>query len=99
MRFREVFKDHHNLEERIADLNNFHDRIDLFILSVLLLPEKLNIKKFFAIFLAVIAVLIMNIAGREVDGGSSILGIVSMLLAVASMALFFIYAKKFAADL
>ncbi len=71
----------------------------VFILALFLLRERLNIRKVFAIVLAIIAVLIMNIAGVEVEGGSSSLGIMFMLLAVISMSLFFIYAKKLAVEL
>lgn len=69
------------------------------ILAFFLLRERINTKKAVAILLAVIAVLIMNIAGVEVEGGSSALGIIFMLLAVVSMAIFFIYAKKFSVKL
>lgn len=41
----------------------------------------------------------MNIAGVTIEGGSSILGNVFMLLAVVSLSLFFIYAKKFSVEL
>ncbi|MGJ9385932.1 DMT family transporter [Salipaludibacillus sp. CF4.18] len=71
----------------------------VFILAFFLLKEKLNTKKFISITLAVIAVLIMNIAGVQIGGGSNFLGILFMLLAVISLALFFIYAKKFAVEL
>ena len=71
----------------------------VFILAFFLLRERLNLKKITAIALAVIAVLIMNIAGVTIEGGSSILGNVFMLLAVVSLSLFFIYAKKFSVEL
>lgn len=65
------------------------------ILAFFLLRERINTKKAVAITLAVIGVLIMNLAGVQIEGGSSTLGILFMLGAVVSMALFFIYAKKF----
>ncbi|MGY4691452.1 DMT family transporter [Salibacterium sp. K-3] len=69
------------------------------VLALFLLRERLNMKKGFAILLAIIAVLIMNVAGVEIEGGSNGLGILFMLLAVVSMSLFFIYAKKFSVKL
>ncbi|WP_138419559.1 DMT family transporter [Aquibacillus sediminis] len=69
------------------------------ILSFFLLKEKLGLKKVSAIVLAVIAVLIMNIAGVEANSGASALGIMFMLLAVLSISLFFIFAKKFSVEL
>lgn len=71
----------------------------VFILAFFLLRERLNLKKITAIALAVVAVLIMNIAGVDINGGSNILGIVFMLLAVVSLSLFFIFAKKFSVEL
>lgn len=69
------------------------------VLSFFLLNEKLNLKKVSSIILAVVAVLIMNLVGIQDNGGSSPLGMVFMLLAVLSISLFFIYAKKFSVEL
>ncbi|KKE77712.1 DMT family transporter [Bacilli bacterium] len=69
------------------------------ILSLLLLRERLNVRKSSAVVLAIVAVLIMELSGAESGGESSILGIVFMLLAVISLSLFFIYAKKFSVKL
>ncbi|MCG7333674.1 DMT family transporter [Sporosarcina sp. ACRSM] len=69
------------------------------ILSLFLLKEKLSMKKVLSIFLAVSAVLLMNIVGVSSKGSTSVLGIVFMLLAVLSISLFFIYAKKFSVEL
>ncbi|WP_096200779.1 DMT family transporter [Bacillus sp. FJAT-45350] len=69
------------------------------VLAYFLLKERLNARKLVAIGLAIIAVLIMNIAGVNPGGDSSFLGTVFMLLAVVSLSLFFIYAKKFAVEL
>ncbi|WP_240376909.1 DMT family transporter [Bacillus piscicola] len=68
------------------------------ILAVFLLRERLNLNKITAIALAVVAVLIMEMAGVTPDGGSGGLGILFMILAVISMALFFIFAKKFSVE-
>lgn len=69
------------------------------ILSLFLLRERLNVRKSVAVALAIIAVLIMELTGVQGGGESSILGIVFMLSAVVSLALFFIYAKKFSVEL
>ncbi|WP_185819844.1 DMT family transporter [Salibacterium salarium] len=69
------------------------------VLSVFLLRERLNLKKISAVALAIIAVLIMEIAGVDPEGGGSSIGILFMLLAVVSLSLFFIYAKKFTVEL
>ncbi|WP_101845040.1 DMT family transporter [Halobacillus sp. Marseille-P3879] len=71
----------------------------VFILSFLLLREKLNLKKAISILLAIVAVLIMNVAGVHTNGEASLLGITFMLLAVLALSLFFIYAKKFSVEL
>ena len=69
------------------------------ILSLFLLRERLSLKKSFAVALAIVAVLIMELSGVEGGGESGILGIVFMLAAVVSLSLFFIYAKKFSIEL
>ncbi|BAQ11641.1 permease of the drug/metabolite transporter superfamily [Bacillus sp. OxB-1] len=71
----------------------------VFILSLILLKEKLTLKKVLSILLAVAAVLLMNIVGVSADGSTSVIGITFMLLAVLSISLFFIYAKKFSVEL
>ncbi|MFF2456098.1 DMT family transporter [Peribacillus simplex] len=68
------------------------------VLSFILLGERLNIRKGIAIMLAVSAVLVMELAGASTEGESSALGIAFMILAVVSLGLFFVYAKKFAVD-
>ncbi|GAA0440309.1 hypothetical protein GCM10008983_16640 [Lentibacillus halophilus] len=69
------------------------------VLSLFLLRERLNLKKISAVALAILAVLIMEIAGVDPEGGGSSIGILFMLLAVISLSLFFIYAKKFTVEL
>lgn len=70
------------------------------ILAFFLLREKLNVRKGIAILLAIVAVLIMQTSGAGAEGGSnSGVGIIFMLLAVLSLALFFILAKKFSVNL
>ncbi|CAH0194005.1 hypothetical protein SRABI96_01743 [Peribacillus sp. Bi96] len=68
------------------------------VLSFILLGERLNIRKSIAIILAVSAVLIMELAGANTEGESSELGITFMILAVVSLGLFFVYAKKLAVE-
>ncbi len=69
------------------------------ILSLFLLRERLSLKKSFAVGLAIVAVLVMELSGVQGGGENSILGIVFMLSAVVSLALFFVYAKKFSVKL
>lgn len=71
----------------------------ILILSYFILREKLSMQKISSIMLAVAAVLIVNIAGVQVEGTASPVGIIFMLLAVMSISLFFIYAKKFSVEL
>lgn len=70
------------------------------ILAFFLLREKINGRKSMSILLAIVAVLLMQVVGSNADGGSNeLVGLGFMLLAVVSLSLFYIYAKKFAVDL
>ncbi|SDI98641.1 DMT family transporter [Alteribacillus bidgolensis] len=69
------------------------------LLSFLLLGERLNIRKIIAISLAVFAVLIMEVVGVRAVGEASWLGNIFMILAVTSLAMFYVYAKKFAVQI
>ncbi|WP_158734775.1 DMT family transporter [Alteribacillus sp. YIM 98480] len=69
------------------------------LLSFLLLGERLNIRKIIAISLAVCAVLIMEVVGVRVVGEASWMGNIFMILAVTSLAMFYVYAKKFAVQI
>lgn len=68
------------------------------LLSFLLLGERLNLRKGIAIVLAVAAVLIMEIVGASGGGESNVLGSIFMILAVVSLGLFYVYAKKFSVE-
>lgn len=65
------------------------------LLAFFLLRERFSIRKGFAILLAVTAVLIMEVVGVRGSGESNWLGNLFMILAVVSLAMFYVYAKKF----
>ncbi|WP_159462203.1 DMT family transporter [Halobacillus sp. Marseille-P3879] len=66
------------------------------LLSFFLLGERLNMRKIIAITLAILAVMVMEVVGVEPNQEASWLGNIFMILAVVSLAMFYVYAKKFA---
>jgi drug/metabolite transporter (DMT)-like permease len=71
----------------------------VFILSPIIVGEKLNLKKGFSIVVAIIAVLVVSVSSSASSGGTDLIGIIFLLLSVLSVSLFTVFSKKFAVNL